>query len=67
MERGQTTTEDNEAVLSSELHVNMAMIWTGVDRISLHAGSLRYHVERYMVNGSEISRQQIVQEVAQVI
>ena len=66
-ERDQRATEADEAVLSSELYLQVVTMFTSVDQVSLHAGSLRHHVQRYMVNGSGISRQQIGKEVAKVI
>ena len=59
--------QTDEDVLSSEPYVQLMKISMSVDVISVHAGALRLHVERYMKNRTNFDRQEIGQALDMVI
>ena len=67
LQRKQTTPPTDEAVLTSEPYMKLMMIFTSIDLISVHAGDLRFHVERYMKSRNNLYRQKIGQEVEKVM
>ena len=67
LQREQTMPPTDEDVLSSEPYVQLMKIFTSIDVISVHAGALQLHVERYMESRSNFYRQKIGQELDKVI